>query len=577
MNLILDMVHHNPGEAPFSTRFLDPDHVASRGFNGMVFKHLNCVATFAATGLDLFPPGSPERDWLEAFTPALEAEIRQAKARGLMVFHHLDLFVLPTRLVEHWRDEICDPVSGLVRLDRPRTLELHRILFDELCQRFPKVDGFIVRVGGTYLFDTPFHTGNSPIPACGRPWDPLYGYDRQDAEDSQSGPWGPTQEDAYIALLRFLREEICVRHGKRLLFRTWDIFPDRLHAVPAHYLAVTDAVDPHPLLAFSIKHTALDFWRRVKVNECLGRGRHPQVIEVQCQREYEGKGAFPNYIMHGVIDGFEENRSPSGLRDLLADERITGIFCWSRGGGWHGPSIRDELWCDLNAWVLGRFATDPRRTEESLVREYAESVLGLAGDDVERFRRLVLLAARAVLMGRYCAAFDETLDEALAPTGLWMRDDRLGGMDQLAPVLDHLGNSGLLDKALREKDEAVALWREIRTLADAIRWPHSERARAVVAGAEYGLRLFDWIRWGWHVMALGWRLDHGQDVSEALVRAIAACDESAASYARLEANPDAAGLFRGHYFSLPGQPTPPGLDATVDHYRQLCQAGCAVK
>ena len=83
MKYILDMVHHNPGEPPFQTRFLNPAHLADYGFNGQVFKHINCVATFAATGVDCFPAGSPERAWLKKFTPGIEREIAAAKARGL--------------------------------------------------------------------------------------------------------------------------------------------------------------------------------------------------------------------------------------------------------------------------------------------------------------------------------------------------------------------------------------------------------------------------------------------------------------------------------------------------------------
>ena len=45
-------------------------------------------------------------------------------------------------------------------------------------------------------------------------------------------------------------------------------------------------------------------------NPCIGIGKHQQVVEVQCQREYEGKGAHPNYIAKGVIDGFEEFKKP---------------------------------------------------------------------------------------------------------------------------------------------------------------------------------------------------------------------------------------------------------------------------
>src|SRR5512137_2887877 len=100
---ILDMVHHNPGEPPFQTAFLDPGHMVNYSFNGQVFKHINCIATYAETGVDCFPAGSADRAWLDSFTPGIEREINAAKAHGLKVFYHVDLFVMPKRLVEHFR------------------------------------------------------------------------------------------------------------------------------------------------------------------------------------------------------------------------------------------------------------------------------------------------------------------------------------------------------------------------------------------------------------------------------------------------------------------------------------------
>ena len=41
-----------------ATAFTEPTHLADYGFNGQVFKLLNCVATFAATGGDCSPAGS---------------------------------------------------------------------------------------------------------------------------------------------------------------------------------------------------------------------------------------------------------------------------------------------------------------------------------------------------------------------------------------------------------------------------------------------------------------------------------------------------------------------------------------
>lgn len=59
-----------------------------------------------------------------------------------------------------------------------------------------------------------------------------------------------------------------------------------LHS-PAFYLSVTNAVAPHPRLVFSIKHTALDFWRRIALNPTLGIGQHQQVVEAGLRDSFD--------------------------------------------------------------------------------------------------------------------------------------------------------------------------------------------------------------------------------------------------------------------------------------------------
>ena len=565
MKYLLDMVHHNPGEPPFQSAFLDPAHLVDYGFNGQVFKHINCIATYAAAGVDCFPEGSPDRAWLDGFTPGIEREIAAAKAAGLRVFYHIDLFVMPKRLVEHFRAEICDPASGRILLDRPRTLDLHRVLFQELGARFPQVDGYIIRVGETYLMDTPFHAGNGPIPRIGPAWSPEYLYQETLAgREAADARWTSAQVEAYVGLLGFLREELCVKHDKQVFFRTWDIFPDKLHARSDHYLEVTDRIEPHPKLAFSIKHTALDFWRHVKVNECLARGRHPQIIEVQCQREYEGKGAYPNYVMDGVINGFEENLVKTGLRDLMGNPNILGVYSWSRGGGWYGPYITHELWPDLNSYVLARFVNNPSRSEEEYFREYAAGKLGLKGDDINRFRELCLLSARGVLKGRHCGAFDKLLGESVLPTACWMRDDRLGGNEQLGMVLETLASEGRLDEALAEKAEAVRIWERIVDIAAAIDWPPGGAGEFVRISSSYGLMLFRIVQHGWRVLIEGRR---GGDPA-ALSDAIRCYDDAWIAYRKLSSSPQCPSLYLGEYFSLPGTPAVMGLDDSVKHYKR---------
>ena len=572
MQFRFDMVHHNPGEAPFTTAFRDPRHLASYGFNGQVFKHLNCVAKFAATGVNVFPPGSPDQVWLDQRTASIENEIAAAKEVGLQVFYHLDLFVLPKRLVAHFGNELHDS-EGRISLRRRKTRELQAMLFDELAQRFPQVDGYIIRVGETYLHDTPYHIGNGAVPGMVADWSADYQYAEMLRGTPAAASWNQTHVSAFVELLQFLRDEVCERLGKYVFFRTWDMFPDKLHARPDHYLHVTDQIEPHAKLLFSIKHTALDFWRHVKPNDCLGRGRHAQVVEVQCQREYEGKGAFPNYFADRLLHGFEENTPSRGLSELVKNPLIRGIYTWSRGGGWYGPYITRELWPDLMMYVLGHFGSDPRREETELFSMYAREKLTLSSSDVKKFRELCELSSVAVLKGRYCAAFDAQLRGELLPTANWMRDDRLGGREQLRPVLLWLWEKKQFDAALREKSEAVTLWERIVQLALEIEWADADTAEFVQVSAMYGYALFSIVLEGWRVMAAGTAGEQtGVWDKPTITDAALRYQQNWENFRMLARSPHCPSLYRGCYLFRAGEAPVAGLDESVEYFSRKIAA-----
>ena len=53
------MVHHNPGEPPFQSRFTDPVELTALGYTGQVVKHLNACVALGCDGEIEFP-GTPE-------------------------------------------------------------------------------------------------------------------------------------------------------------------------------------------------------------------------------------------------------------------------------------------------------------------------------------------------------------------------------------------------------------------------------------------------------------------------------------------------------------------------------------
>ena len=488
---------------------------------------------FADTGEDFFP-SKESREWLESMTAIVGKEFAYAKKAGLITMSHVDLFVLPKLLVEKYKEEICDS-SGAISIYREKTKEIHRVIFDELFSKYP-IDGLIIRVGETYLFDTPYHIGNSAV-------------SHGNIEKEQ---------DEYVELINFLVAEVCKKHGKYLIFRTWDLFPDRFHADAQYYLDVTERIEPCDKLIFSIKHTALDFWRRTKFNPCLGKGRHRQIVEVQCQREYEGKGAYPSYVMDGVINGFSENKQKIGLKDIIDNPLICGIYTWSRGGGWFGPYIKNEFWCDLNTYVIAKYANNPQLSEKEIFTEFAMRKMGMDNENADKFHALCLKSADAVLHGRYIEAYDKSLNESLMPS-LWMRDDSTGGLRQLGTVFDYLEQNGLVAEALKEKEYALNLWKEIGVMFEVTDMPDKELKEFIANSIEYAVRLFS-------IVDISFKIFSKYRKHEPCGSLFKQYDCAWERYMELEKRPQASSAYTDkYYFAENGS----GLSETIE----MCRSG----
>lgn len=76
-------------------------------------------------------------------------------------------------------------------------------MLQEIFKRFPKLDGLVIRVGETYLQNTPYHTGNGPIPRNEKSWEHNSAYKTDGGEKIHSN------------LINLLREEVCIRQNKK--------------------------------------------------------------------------------------------------------------------------------------------------------------------------------------------------------------------------------------------------------------------------------------------------------------------------------------------------------------------------
>lgn len=494
LTYILDMVHNNPGEKPYVTKYNDPYYLKSQGFNGAVTHwHINCAIDYDNYKKNLVPRKSEERKWIENKAEEIERKLKEFEDDGIDVYPFTDFIVFPQSVWERYGNEITgtgnvggtggsDERARKPDLQSKRTQELLVAQIDGIFSRFPALDGITLRFGETYLHDTPYHIGGSPI---------------------RGGNLGI---DDHILLLNILREEICVKRNKKLFYRTWD-FGYNFHTNPQYYLAVTEKIEPHPNLIFSIKYQQDDYHRMTPFNPTLGIGKHKQIVESQSRMEAYGKGAHPYYTAKGVIDGWPETkfeilfgrhsftgklndtRNPRGIRDILQTGKLCGVMTWSHGGGWQGPYITHEIWTDLNTYVVGHWAQDTSKSEEEIFYEFTDS-LGFDDFNADLFRQIAMLSVEGVRKG-HCNSY--TCND------VWWTRDEFFSADANRPIIKEMIDKGFQDKVLAEKVEATAIWMQIESLSRQIENDDKNLVEAIRVSSSYG-------RIKYSLMEVMWRL-----------------------------------------------------------------------
>ena len=557
LKYVMDFVHNNLGLPPRVSKFNNTEFLESLGYNGTTpHWYVQCGITYDSLEEGIVPEGSDERKWILANAEKLKKQIKEAKKADVELYPFTDFLVVPESVWEKYgkqmvADEFVDKVDAenyrKPDIRKEMTQKMLRIQIDEIFKTFPELDGLMLRFGETYLHDTPYHLGNSPLRR------------------------GELSIPDNIELIKLMREEVCVKRNKKLFYRNWvhDIF----QYDPETYLTVTNQVEPHPNLIFAIKHTHGDFLRTHQFNQIIGKGQHQQVVEVQCQREYEGKQAHPNYIAKSVIDGFEEydylmeQDQPQCLNDVKDSAVFSGVWTWSRGGGWLGPHLKNEFWAEQNAYVMAKWAQNTSRTEEEIFTEFAK-YKGFSDVDIPKLREISLLSVKAVLRGKY-SRYGRV-------SGLWTRDHFMRGLGRLKGFFNQVMKEGLVEKVLAEKKESVDMYKRMVDLAQQIETKDESLNEFLRTSTEYGRIKYEIIEKGWIVMLLGHIGDEtGEYDKERIRKAIVRYDELWEEWKELEENsPSCATIYepngfaiRGH-LDIYGNPET-GIDASVDKYRKL--------
>ena len=455
----------NPGEPDVESRYHDAAELKALGYTGRVL--------FETTGLSGVT--SPEvvkdvelRRWIGQTQDAVTRKVEAQHAAGLDVYLFYDLLVLPADLVDR-------NVMGLTCKHRPDTLcpasdtVFRQALegLDAMLRRWPDVAGVVLRFGDTDAQRLPHLVGNDLYtPHCPR--------------CSQFG-----RADRVVHALKQAHGLVVEKHNKRLIARAWNVRPGGMHdaADLAERIASRLPGDPaDDRFVLSFKFTQTDFWRYQPWNPAsLVCGGRPILYELQCQREFEGKGGVPNWQVPLWRDGYPESAEASavsGLARAAGTVNFAGLFAWVRGGGWGGPFVKDETWIDANVFAVPRLADDPAADPEAIARDWVAKRLEIKDPDVaESVVRILVASPELARRAFYLGPFAQQKADPWHPAADWIQDDLLDAssawrMVQRIPEAD-------LDRLVAEKDEAVkgvsAGRRDLQAIAGAKPGPGLDR------------------------------------------------------------------------------------------------------
>jgi hypothetical protein len=182
-------------------------------------------------------------------------------------------------------------------------------------------------------------------------------------------------------------------------------------------------------------------------------------------------------------------KQPKGLRDLLDDEKIKGVWIWCWGDGWVGPYISNELWNDISEYVLRKWTIDPSKSEEFYFNEYATETLGLKDQQLKEFRKLVMLATDATFLGQQ--------SRIVPVSDWWCRDHYLTAVD-----VSHQVKKGKAQECIAEKVQAVEMWKEAEKLAACITLKNPRDTDFMRVSTTYGRIKYQVIEQLWRIQMM---------------------------------------------------------------------------
>ena len=447
--LKLATILDNPGEPFASSRYRDFHDLTALGYDGLVL-----YETTGLSGVDrpeVVADGEIRRFVAQQFDVVRE-RVEQAGRAGLAVYLTYDVLSLARDVVLASEDGgaamTCLKRPGMLCPASDAAIERSGRALESLLAQYPSVKGVVLRFGDNDAARLPYLMGNDIYtPHCAR-------------------CAGMGRADRIIQVVNHFHRIVVERGNRRLIVRAWNVRPNGLHDSVELCKRVCsqlpgDPSDDRLVLSFKVTHT--DFWRYQRWNPAsLACGERPVVFELQCQREFEGKGGVPNWQVPLWRDGCPEVRNlpgatfdnAIGIAEASKRVKLAGLWAWVRGGGWGGPFVTNEAWIDANVYAVPKLADDPSTSSHDLAKNWIEHRLGLT-DPVaaEAVMHVLEHSPEVVRQAFYIGPFARTKTDPWHPNADWIQDDLVNAKAAWR-LIQKLPDS-VLDEVIAEKQAAV--------------------------------------------------------------------------------------------------------------------------
>lgn len=157
--------------------------------------------------------------------------------------------------------------------------------------------------------------------------------------------------------------------------------------------------------------------------------------------------------------------------------------------------------------------------------------------------------------------------------GGWNRDQYMGGLQQLGKDFNSFIKHCKLEEILKEKEEAVEIWKKIESIAAQLPIKNKETKEFIQTSYTYGRIKYEVIANGWKVMLLGLDGDKKGDYDKPrMSKAIARYDELWVEWKKLEqSSPSCATIYKNNYcryVSQKGMFPATGMNDSINKYRE---------